>query len=381
MQNKKLFAAVTFIAALLLLMTACGGSSTNEISGDGLYYSTDGNYWSSDGNYWYPVATDGNYASAGNFYATDGNYATDGDAYDYSVQTSLYATDGNVDATVLETVRASTVDEFLSALAPGRLVLLAPGTYDLSEASPALYDYCYFRPTFPVDAREESSRELVISRVYDCIIASESGEPADVTILARPRTAAVLKMEECSGVQLRGLTLGHTEGAVCSGEVLSIRASGNIYIANCDLYGCGTIGLSTDACQSVTLADSVIHDCSYGGVSLVGSESILLDTVTFRNVGEFSACSVESSHWVEIRDCSFENNACSAFLHESWSDHVFFDDCSFRDNSFRDLFHLHSSDPPELWRCDISGEQYDRVYPNPSSESVFALMNGEYFHG
>ncbi len=370
MRRKRLFSALTFLAALLLLLTACSqAKSTEEQLTDDFIISPDGSYYTTDGNIWYPLATDGNY------YATDGDwYATDGDYY--NIQNTPYATDGNVDAGKLTTVHVSSVDELLAAIAPETEILVAPGEYNLSRATPALYSYCYFRPTYPVEG--EVGNELVLCNLYDCVIASESGESGDVTLIAEPRSAAVLKIEDSYGVQLRGLTLGHSEGAICSGDVLRLENCGSVFVEGCELYGCGTVGLNGQNCWGVTLADSLIRDCSYSGVEFFSSESVLLRGVRFRNAGENACCRLSSSHWVEIEDCGFADNRCSLFLSESWCDHVFFDDCAFENNDFRSLFEISGSGSPELWHCDIPAEQYGSPYSEPSPE-VFALMNGKVF--
>lgn len=342
---------IYFLAALLLLLTACGESQS-------------------------PIATDGN------AYATDGNYvyyaepfATDGNAYDYSVQGVPYATPGNVEAAKLRTVHVSTVEELLSAIAPETEILLAPGEYNLSQCTPGLYSYCYFHPCYPMDDGEVES-ELVLCNLYHCIIASESGNCEDVTLIAEPRTAAVLTLEDSSCLQLRGLTLGHTEGAICSGGVLSLKRSGSVYIEDCELYGCGTVGINCESCWGVTARGGLIHDCSYNAIELLSSESILLDGVTFRKCGDRMVLNIMSSHWVEVQNCAFEQNLPLHFLCESWSDHVYFDDCTFTDNSFHSLFSLMNCAPPQLNGCDIPYEQYLRPYENTAT-GVVAMQDGK----
>ena len=354
------------IFAALLLLTACGESQSPV--------ATDGNVYASDGNY----ATDGNvYATDGNYFYYAEAYTTEGNAYDYSVQNLPYATNGNVDRSALKTVRVSTVDELLNALAPATEVLLSPGEYNLSQCTPALYSNCYFHPTFPLDG--ETANELVLCNLYDCVIASESGKCEDVTIVAEPRTAAVLTIEDSCSIQLRGLTLGHTEGAICSAAVITLRNSGSVYIEDCELYGCGTIGLNCSGCRGVTTCGSLIRDCSYNAVDLMDSESFLFRDVTFRNVGENAVFNIMNSHWVETENCVFEQNPCMSFLSEFWSDHVFFDDCRFKDNSFHWLFQILNSASPEFYGCEIPVGQCGRLYDN-ANPTVFALADGKELH-
>lgn len=364
MRNKKYFSIIPLFAAILLL-AACAAAGKAEQSPEGrTIYSPDGFYWTTDGDCWYPVVTDGNV-----WYATDGDYYP---YYGYTDQMTPYATGGNVDSAALKEVHVSTIDELLSAIAPETAVYIAPGEYRLSDAHPAFYKYCYFRPTY---GTEENNNELVLCKLYDCVIASESGKAEDVSILCDPRLAAALTVEDCYGVQLKGISLGHTRGGVCSGAVLRLVNSGSVYVSDCDLYGCGTVGANIENCYGVTLENSVIHDCSDGGVDIYNSSSVKLSSTTFRKAGSNSALWLSNSHWIDVENCRFEDNFCHFFLADFDSERVFFDSCSFGNNAFTYLFDITGYSSPELRRCQVSEEQYLSVYSDPFTY-VYAISDG-----
>ncbi len=284
------------------------------------------------------------YATGGDVFATYGDaFATEGNAIPLEQQVD-FATDGNAQPT--RTVTVSTVAELLEAIAPDTCVVLKSGDYLLDpESANKLYDYCYWSPL-----GYEEGHELVLN-VWNCVITGESDDPADVRLITEPRMATVLTLEFCSQVQLKNLTLGHTEGAVCSGGVLKCRGCGGVYVENCDLYGCGTVGVSCESSSAVTVADSVIHDCSYQGVYALSSQSVLFDHCTFKNCAKYVAVSLRFSSWCLFDHCEFTDNHCTLLLDCAESGKIFFDFCSFREGDFDSLYFVINPIPPEFKRC------------------------------
>lgn len=300
-------------------------------------------------------------------------YATDGDIF-YPQQYIPYATDGNVDTAEFSVVHVETVDELLHAIAPETVILLADGEYNLSAASPDFFDYCYFRPaTYP----EVGEHTLVLSNLWDCVIASESGESGAVRILATPRTVPVLTLENSYALQLRGLTVGHTQSTdACSAEVIALENSGSVYMEGCELFGCGSTGVRASSCYGITLRDTLIRDCSAGGASFAVCESVMLDGVTLRNTGAFQPLSLQECSYISAQNCSIEENLSENFLLASCSDHLFFNDCSFRNNRFSCLLSLWGDSAPEFWRCEVGEEQYKALYSDEENW-LRARLDGE----
>lgn len=212
------------------------------------------------------------------------------------------------------TVTVSTVDELLAALAPDTRIVLADGTYNLTEAS----DYGtegkeYYtwedRSDNWLREPEENSFELCLKNLENCCITGSR----DAEIVTVPRTAAVLSAQNCSGLVLSGFTAGHTVMAdPCEGEVIRLVACADTWVENCSLYGCGTWGVSAVDCDKLTVTGSDIHECSSGGVSFAHCRNTLMTGCTLRNCGyrdnAFSIVYIYDSKDLRITGCDMYEN-------------------------------------------------------------------------
>ncbi len=365
MNHKPILCTAVLLGALLL--GGCGAERTNVVSSG----NSDASVSSGDAYATYGDA----YASAGDAYVTDGDvYATSGNAY---------ATSGN--ASPSRTVTVSTVDELLDAVAPDTEVVLEPGTYDLTKADSAkLHDYCYWKPT-----GYSSDWSLVFSNLYNFRLAGSTGERADVQLLFSPLSgdgttmAPVLTFENCSSLNLSGFTAGHEKGAVCSAGVLSFTGCSGVYVGGCELYGCGTIGVAAENCYSLTVADTLVRDCSYNGVSLSSCADVLLDGCELRNCGS-SILSLYQTRGAEFRNCLLRENReamdllCCAYGNTG----VLFDDCTFRDNSTACLFSIAGGESPSFNGCTFADNTVlSSVYANTGDTFVPVLVDGEALYG
>ncbi len=165
------------------------------------------------------------------------------------------ALDGSVNADGISEVHVTTVDEFLTAIAPDTIIHLDAETFDLSTAA----SYGGYGSNYYYWVNDFDGPGLVITGVKNLSIVSESG----ATVAAIPRYANVLGFKECSGVTLSGFTAGHTEEpGSCSGGVLYFDACSDIKIDSCRLYGCGIIGIQADTSQGFEVSNTEIYDCS-----------------------------------------------------------------------------------------------------------------------
>ncbi len=169
-----------------------------------------------------------------------------------------------------DAVKVSTVDEFLSAIAPDTVIELAAGTYDLSAAANYGEDthstYYSWNETY-------DGFELNLHNVQNLTIR---GAGKGSTILAAvPRYANVLRFSNCQNVAVENLTVGHTkEPGWCMGGVLLLELTDGARIENCGLYGCGTIGVQARNCNDLTVKSSEIYECSYGAVSVHSCQNV-----------------------------------------------------------------------------------------------------------
>ena len=176
-------------------------------------------------------------------------------------------------------VEVSDVDELLEALAPGAAICLAPGIYDLSAA--ANYG----------EARKNGA--YFWEEVYDgygLVLSGLEGlrllAPEGAEIVTRPRYANVLSAENCPGLTLAGLTLGHTpETGLCTGGVVCLRESDGVTLESCRLYGCGMLGLDAENCAALTLRFTEIYECSLAALRCVQCEELLLSDCAVHDCG------------------------------------------------------------------------------------------------
>lgn len=181
------------------------------------------------------------------------------------------------------TVYVSTVDEFLNAIAPDTEIVVDVSLLDLSQASG--YGKSggeYYRWDDPYDGPE-----LILQNLSNFTIRGSGQERTDTAISAVPRYADVLTFENCANIYVANITVGHTqEPGYCAGGVLHYINSQSILVENCDLYGCGTMGVNGDNSQDVQVYGCYIHDCSISGVEFSYCRNVRVDSTEFANLGE-----------------------------------------------------------------------------------------------
>lgn len=199
----------------------------------------------------------------------------------------------------LSEVHVQTVDELLAAIAPHTTVYLDADEFDLSKAS----DYGTGQGAYYswIDAYDGPELQL-----HDLQDFSLVGGGMGVTLLsAVPRYANVLSFENCSGLALSDMTIGHRpEPGFCTGDVLELNWCEGLKLDRCGLFGCGEIGIRASCCSDFVISDTNIYQCSYLGAYLEFVQDVL-----------FTGCSVT--------DCGGEYGFNGLTLYECSG--VFFD--------------------------------------------------------
>ena len=181
-------------------------------------------------------------------------------------------------------IRVDTVEDLLDAIRPDVYIEIQPGYYNMTDYIAEL------RTKKIYDSWQEAHPYVSLVDVYDGVgvvihdvenISIEGGAKEGITteLVVDPRYATVLTFENCNYLRLYDLTLGHTNGGECSGNVLDFTSCGPIFMSGMDLYGCGEIGIETDDCWgTIEVNDSIIRDCSLGPFAFDnGNESIQLN--------------------------------------------------------------------------------------------------------
>ena len=225
-----------------------------------------------------------------------------------------------------ETIHVSKAGEFLEAIAPGVIIELAPGPYNLTEylrkGSDTVSDY--------VSRGFTDGWQAEIRKVENLTIRGE--KDGKVEVVAEPRYSDVLYFNDCSDIAIENITFGHTiEPGNCQGAVLAFDYCRKINLDGLDLYGCGTYGVTADHTVGITLKDCIIRECSYGIVDLLSSD-VVFEDCTFRDNRGFDMLSLSGS-FAHFEGCSFNENEGDYFLpasyHSDSESGARFERCSF----------------------------------------------------
>lgn len=180
-------------------------------------------------------------------------------------------------------IHVSTVDEFLSALAPDTEIILDAEFYDLSTAT----GYGETNSTYYRWEEVFDGVQLTIQDLSNLTIRAEGEDITAHTLSARPRYAHVLNFDNCSAITLEGFTAGHTfEPGSCAGGVIGFQGSEDLLINRCGLYGCGEVGVWAEMSKNIQVANCDIYECSWGGIYMVGCKDVTFSGNTIRDLGE-----------------------------------------------------------------------------------------------
>lgn len=180
-------------------------------------------------------------------------------------------------------IHVSTVDEFLSALAPDTEIILDAEFYDLSTAT----GYGETNSTYYRWEEVFDGVQLTIQDLSNLTIRAEGEDITAHTLSTRPRYAHVLNFDNCSAITLEGFTAGHTfEPGSCTGGVIGFQGSEDLLINRCGLYGCGVVGVWAEMSKNIQVANCDIYECSWGGIYMVGCKDVTFSGNTIRDLGQ-----------------------------------------------------------------------------------------------
>ena len=244
-------------------------------------------------------------------------------------------------------IRVSTVDEFLSAIAPDTVIELAEGVYDFSTALD--YGRSAAGKYYRWDNVFDEGGELVIHDVENLTIRGVGA--GSTTLAAVPRYANVIRFTDCRSIRLESLTAGHTkQPGFCAGGVFRFENCRDISVNQCGLFGCGTFGIDAADSVGLSVASSEIYECTYGAVNLYSCRDVRVENCTVRSIGAresadpavYLFCANSSDGFV-VCDCRIFGNRSESLLDSYSSRNVFFLSNTVRSNSFlRNAFSAYS---------------------------------------
>lgn len=215
--------------------------------------------------------------------------------------------------------------EFLAALGSNRTVRIADGT--TLFLSNLLNDEAFFSQpgrAWRNDyyAERSGSKQLIVScerfdgRQLDLVnihnLTIKGGRNCHIVV--SPRYANVLNFYSCNNIKIENLTIGHTEEGYCEGGVIYAEGSSDIRVSDCDLYGCGTYGFETHGVDNLFVERTIVHDCSYGIMTLHSSQYCVFQDCDFVRCRKFDLIEMDDGcRFIGFQKCRFAQNKGTLF--------------------------------------------------------------------
>jgi len=230
----------------------------------------------------------------------------------------------------LEEVVVDTVEDFIKSIGSNKKIILKPGVYDLSsvDQNTDLQDGVTWESV-------TDGKELNIRNISDLTI--EGSMEGKTEILVKPRYAQILKFEDVSNITIRNITAGHTPAEyMCDAGVITFQNSEDIIINNCELYGCGSVGLSLYNVERLDMTNSNINHCSLRAVQIYDSRDINLRQSKISNHEAYSnIIDIERSKDILFEECEMtdNNNFEWSFMEVAYKSNVVINKCRVLNNS------------------------------------------------
>jgi len=226
-------------------------------------------------------------------------------------------------ASYADEVRVSTAEELVRAIRSDRTIVVESGTYDLSTVPNFRSRNVSWNPV-------HDGREILVKGVKNLTIESEAENGAE--IVTAPRYAYVLTFQDCSGLRLAKLKIGHGDGGECTGGVLRFNKVRDVEIVSGLLYGSGTLGIEAEKTKNMLLMESTITGCSQGALSLRDCENVRLESVSVRENEGYPLVEVSGKSDVSFVQCDVLLNRGSAVFALEEESRVSFSDGRFAQN-------------------------------------------------
>ena len=162
-------------------------------------------------------------------------------------------------------VRVADMAGFLAALASNTVIEIESSQLKLERAPDYGFSYeggCY-------SWRQSNTREyaLIIRGLTGLTIrgAADGG----TTVSTDAISADVLRFEGCDDLSLEALTLGHRgEAGGCDGDVLSFEGCERTELKDCELFGCGVVGVNAFGCTKLHMENCTVRDCQMAALNI-----------------------------------------------------------------------------------------------------------------
>lgn len=222
-------------------------------------------------------------------------------------------------------IQVNTADQLIRVIDSDRALKLNSGDYVLSDVRDTRMAHVRWDKVF-------DGKSITIRNVKNMTITGCMEKPT--RLLVKPRYAFVLNFEDCENIILENLVLGHSpDKGTCTSGVLGAVNCKNLVLRNCTLFGCGTEGLTLNKVQDMRFENSCIKDCTYGIMTLTGSETLRFVKSVFTRNEKFWGVKISDSKDIRFEECKFiRNQAENELFHAVSAADVFAKKCTFTDN-------------------------------------------------
>lgn len=216
-----------------------------------------------------------------------------------TVRDTILNAANHAEAVSAKVVEVKNTRELLANIGPNTKILLNSGEYNLLDTMGSTNKYIKYNKVF-------DGFEMVVQDVSNLTIQEKPG--SEVSLVVAPRYANVLSFEECNNITLVGLVAGHyPDLGECTGGVLNFTNCKEIKVQECDLYGCGTEGVTLNNVDGFDFIKSTIRECSYSLMTIIDSKNVNFKDSIFKDTIGFDLINISNSN-VGFNGCSILNN-------------------------------------------------------------------------
>jgi hypothetical protein len=127
----------------------------------------------------------------------------------------------------------------------------------------------------------------------------------------------------------------------------------------CDLYGCGTVGLDLDGAENVVVSNSLIRECNTGFASIESCRDVVLHNCILRNNAVSFGFAIENSDNIRIVNTAIRDNtenpyfsAETPMVRSNRSTNVALEGCQIMKSPFVDV--VDPAQGIEILHCEVS---------------------------
>ncbi len=260
-----------------------------------------------------------------------------------------------------KTVKVSTARQLINALRSDTKIVVTNDILDLTQTMLQMKD----EGSLPFDIEGESIGPSAVSE-YDgpsllvnyCDNLTITGAKKGIHIQVTPRYANVFGFNHCRNINISNLKLGHTDAGDCVGDVLYFEHCEEVAIEDCNLYGCGVIGIEARYSKNLKVNNSDIYECSQEMFDLYHVSNMAFNNCQFYENGGGIHIS-ESCRGIEMNNCDIHDNIGSLYIISS----------PLKISNSKIVHHWGAySDIVTYDNCTLDIEQTEGEYPDYSDE-------------